>query len=134
MQDTDAGATALACGSSLCRVAVGGEGLVKACCFDEATNTCGFKSSYSRNQCILASARDRQCPSLAILGVDAPGCCTAYGKCGIDGSVVGMGCLELAAIASAGMMNGTRGNAVLGEIPPPKDCSPDLDAGVDMSL
>jgi hypothetical protein len=124
--DNDNGVT---CGSETCEAPAGAMGLIVACCADEAMSTCG--TSFMGNACAAPGENDPRCPPLEIMGgfFMLASCCTDDDQCGIDASMFGRpGCVDLATAAEqAEMMGG--GSGV--ELPEPRSCSGDTDAGSD---
>jgi hypothetical protein len=115
-----AAAQVVMCGSATCSVPPEANGLVKACCAEEATNMCGLTSSFVKNECKPPAPPHPICPSLTIAGATAAGCCTAMGKCGIDVSIIGMGCIDSSRAGGMTMIGG-----MMIEAPPPLECSAD---------
>lgn len=114
--------TEVECGDATCTVPPIAMSLVKPCCVDSTAGECGFMSAFTENRCVAEAPPHPVCPSVTISGVMAGGCCSRNGQCGVDGSAIGMGCVELSAAAATG------GSAV--EAPPPQACTPDgEDAG-----
>lgn len=118
---------AVACGTATCELPFDAAGIVEACCLSDAESTCGYRSSFTMQKCIGMVKSDPQCPEVTIVGVVTAGCCSANGECGIDGSALGMGCVEFGAAASraAGVFAAEAGmGGSTGIIPVPQRCTP----------
>src|SRR5262245_11231646 len=70
------------CGASLCEVPPAAGGVVKPCCVDAGTSTCGYVSGFTQNKCTPLGPGDARCPSVMVAGIMAPACCTSKGMCG----------------------------------------------------
>jgi hypothetical protein len=81
----------VACGTSMCT----GGGLFRACCFDEATNTCGVQNMMLHVDCAPPAVADPKCPDRAgPMGRTSKGCCATDGVCGVF--AMGSPCISLA--------------------------------------
>jgi hypothetical protein len=70
------------------------------CCADAATSTCGTTSG---GMCKLPPPPAPLCPAPMLFGMTLKACCvTATNMCGIDGSMLGMGCVGLGGIPGVG--------------------------------
>ncbi len=85
-------APTLACGTATCK----GAGLLRPCCVDEATSTCGVMGSGLVNiPCGIPAVPDPACPDKpAAMGSTAKGCCTADHVCG--STLAGSPCIYVA--------------------------------------
>jgi hypothetical protein len=105
------------CGSNMCQPppslagaipggapggAAGGLGgllpMVSACCLDATMGTCGTMGA--GGACMAPPTHDPRCPGVFGMMV---GCCTASNQCGLDASMFGMGCVDLAAAAASAL-------------------------------
>jgi len=97
------------CGTSMCQSPGGGlippGFLAAACCADEAKNQCG---SMMGGMCKPPPPVDTSCPSIMIPVVGSVGsCCAGNGMCGLDGSLLSMGCVDYEMVKSAlGVLGG----------------------------
>ncbi|MDD9945697.1 MAG: hypothetical protein OXU20_31930 [Myxococcales bacterium] len=83
----------VACGEETC-TGPSVFGLVRPCCADEATAACGI--SVSGGPCSESKDPDPRCPSADVMGLlTLASCCTDAGECGLDGSALEAGCVEL---------------------------------------
>jgi hypothetical protein len=73
-----------------------------------------------------AGTPDTACPSQSAMGFALTGCCTASGVCGVDLSMIGLGCDSLSALASMAPA-GALGDSGLGG--PPQACGATGDSG-----
>ena len=100
--------TMVPCGPKVCM----GSGLLTAvfapCCADQTTGACG---TLANGVCTPVPVADPRCPQVTILGQMPAPCCTATGMCGVDGSMLGMGCSDLAQV-----------KLLLPTAPPPQRC------------
>jgi hypothetical protein len=93
-----AGSTApapIACGTKMCAAAAAAiPGLPAAtpCCADMPTGTCG---TLSGTTCQPPPMADPRCPMISVFGMALTPCCTGTGMCGVDASLLGMGCADL---------------------------------------
>jgi hypothetical protein len=74
-----------------------------SCCAEG--NVCGTMMG---NTCTLPPKVDPSCPSVTIpVAGDVGSCCADNGKCGLDGSLFGMGCVDYEALKSSlGVLGG----------------------------
>jgi hypothetical protein len=143
------GSAAVACGSNQCTVppnplagllsGFGGGGLPTtsvACCIDAAKGTCGT-AAMSGATCEPPAVADPRCPGPdlgalgglgAMFGVGGgaamPGCCVDN-ACGLDGALLGRGCVENSAAKSA--LGALPGIGTLINVPPPLACDRPMD-------
>jgi len=68
--------------------------LPAACCLDVASSACGVKPP--GGTCMALLAPDSRCPGLTYNSQTFTSCCTAAGMCGLDFTIAGLGCLDLA--------------------------------------
>ena len=106
------------------------------CCQDASLGICGAAASEGA-ACELFAAPDTRCPSidLGALGaaaggaaagpLNAFGCCTANGACGLDGSLFGRGCVENSEARALLGMIPLVGSLI--PLPPPLACDRPLD-------
>jgi len=92
------------CGTATCQPVGGGImfpglPLPRACCADEAMGTCGTMPA-SGGTCMPPLQADPRCPVvMSSLPVPLISCCTADNMCGLDGSALGMGCVDFGTVA-----------------------------------
>lgn len=80
--------------------------------------TCGTMSGTT---CAPPPMPDPRCPMVSVLGMSMASCCAPNGMCGLDASLLGMGCVDYAtASASTGGLIMT---------PPPVACDEAGDGG-----
>jgi hypothetical protein len=97
------------CGTSMCMSPGGGlippGFLAAACCADDAKNQCGTMMG---GMCKPPPPVDTSCPSIMIPALGSVGsCCATNGMCGLDGSLLSMGCVDYAMVKSAlGVLGG----------------------------
>jgi hypothetical protein len=100
-----------------------------ACCADQTIGMCGTMMG---NSCSLPPKVDPSCPSVTIpIAGEVGSCCADNDKCGLDGSLFGMGCVDYKALTSSlGVLGGVL------TLPPEQGCGesegdagPDEDAG-----
>lgn len=111
----------VSCGTATCEVPPEAKGLIKPCCIDEAMSVCGLMSSFTMNECKPPEPEHPVCKGITVAGTTANGCCTAMGKCGIELSIIGMGCLDASMFGGRTTMVG----GMTLEAPPPLDCTPE---------
>ena len=104
------------CGEKNCVVPEGAMG--PACCKDAFSSACGVKSGTS---CVdPPKPPPPGCPAIpGFMGFNITACCTPAGLCGVDLTMVGQGCIDLAtaiAMAPPGVM--------IGQAPMPASCTP----------
>jgi hypothetical protein len=73
--------------------------------------------------CVPPPTPDPTCPKVSVLNMNLTSCCASNGMCGLDASILGMGCIDLAAAMAATMG--------LIPIPAPVKCGGVVDAGED---
>jgi hypothetical protein len=121
------------CGTATCQPVGGGFmlpglPLPRACCADEAMGTCGTMPA-SGGTCMPPLPADPRCPmATSSLPIPLISCCTATNMCGLDGSALGMGCVDFATVAGGPL-------GMLLMIPAPVTCDGmpvggDEDAGI----
>jgi hypothetical protein len=123
------------CGSKTCSAGGGalaglpggiGAGLAPmACCVDEKAGTCGMMVM---GKCSLPPKTDPSCPSVNFPVIGMMGsCCADDGKCGLDGSALGQGCVDYKMVTS---MLGVFGGLIT--LPPEQSCGskPEDDGGM----
>lgn len=108
--DVDGG---VPCGAEVCKPG--------ACCADPFASLCG--APIGERACLIPSPEgvmsDMRCPSVNVMNLfTIPSCCTEDGKCGIDATNFGSGCVELGVAAE---MAAQMGGGFI-EWPPPQDC------------
>jgi hypothetical protein len=86
----------VACGANTCMGAGGGmtiPGIMLAapCCVDMTAGTCGTMQA---GVCTPPPAADPDCPTVSVIGMTMASCCAAGNLCGIDASMLGMGCVD----------------------------------------
>jgi len=98
--------TPVTCGDKMCT------GLIsQPCCADMATGTCGTMSG---TMCQAGPPPAPNCPNISVAVINVNGCCIdSTQMCGIDGSMFGMGCIDL---STAGGIPGA--SAFLGNLTP----------------
>ena len=128
---SDIPAGSVGCGSKVCSMVDGTMGT--ACCADAFSSICGINSQLLMGRCVKAPPPEpKECPMLPSIGgfIQLRGCCTAMGECGVDESMLNMGCLNYADAKALGdmfnMMQGGGGmmfnfNVTL---PPEGPCTP----------
>jgi len=101
---SDAGTTAAAaveCGDNTCAPSpLAGSipmlgGAVTPCCFDEDEGICSVMTAVNPT-CAAPAKLDERCPASTVFGNSVAGCCTADNHCGLDSTMLGMGCRDLA--------------------------------------
>jgi hypothetical protein len=105
------------CGEKNCVVPEGVPG--PACCKDPFTSACGVKSGTS---CVdPPKPPPMGCPAIpAFMGLPIAACCTPAGMCGVDLTMLGQGCIDIAtAVAMAQSMG-----VMIGQAPMPAPCTP----------
>jgi hypothetical protein len=119
--DTGSGGAAPAgsvpCGENNCTPPEGSTS--QACCKEHFTGACGVL--------VAGSCTDPPkppppgCPALpATMGLQITACCTMAGQCGVDLTMFGMGCVDLATAAKQAMMMGV----MTGQTLTPASCTP----------
>lgn len=101
---TGRGAASVACGTATCSAPALPPGVPiminPPCCANPATNTCG---SMSAGVCMMPPPPAPLCPAPMLFGMTLRACCvTATNMCGIDGSMLGLGCTGLGGIPGVG--------------------------------
>lgn len=87
----------VACGPARCETPqVPGIMLLPACCADPSTGTCGTMSG---GACMRPPPAAPNCPIPQALGITFRACCvTSTNLCGVDASILGMGCVSISSI------------------------------------
>jgi hypothetical protein len=101
---SDAGPGAIMCGVSICRPVFSSlAGTLPPCCPSDTPNVCGAIIAVVGTACFTATPGvvDSKCPPLQTPNVPLPGCCRPNGMCGIDMSVVGLGCNDPTLVGAA---------------------------------
>lgn len=97
-------AGSVGCGSKVCSMRADLTGA--PCCLDMFSGTCGYKNAL--NSCVQAPPPPPpECPMLPTVPggfITLTGCCTTKGECGIDESMLQMGCLNYADATALGQM------------------------------
>lgn len=97
----------ITCGTTTCPDPLGGMmlpiPLPRPCCADEAMGTCGTMPA-AGGACMPPIPADPRCPTVSG-PIPVTSCCTADNLCGLDGSMLGMGCVDFATVA-AGFLGG----------------------------
>jgi hypothetical protein len=90
------------------------------CCKDPFASACGVVSG---NTCAdVPKAPPKGCPVLPpVMGLTFSACCTMDGQCGVDLTMLGMGCLDLASALVLAMQMGQN----ISNPPAPAACTPD---------
>lgn len=100
---TTGAAGPVACGTTMCSTPALPPGLpimpLPACCANPATSTCG---SVSGGMCMAPPAAAPNCPAPMFFGMTLRACCATGNVCGIDASMLGMGCINASAIPGQG--------------------------------
>jgi hypothetical protein len=116
------------CGSTTCMsptagLMIPGVGGGAPCCVDDANGTCG---TMMQGMCMPPPPVDPSCPTIMIPILGMMGsCCADNGMCGLDGSILGMGCVDYEMVTSSlGILGGVI------TLPAPQDCGDDGDAGM----
>jgi hypothetical protein len=119
----------IACGTTTCMLPptanpLEGYVLQQPCCADEAKSICGWTPPGGGGTCTAPPPVDEDCP---LSGIGQLGCClTEIDRCGIDGSMYGVGCYNLVesrfAEGNPNIVARTCDGAVVGD---------DTDGGVD---
>lgn len=110
------------CGTATCMpLAFGGMTLAQACCADATAGTCGTLGM-DGTTCTPPAMSDPRCPGAMLGPITVASCCTASNQCGYDASMLGMGCLDLAAVKASQL------GAVLNP-PAPRTCDGSGDDG-----
>jgi hypothetical protein len=96
----------ITCGSMTCSPRSGGMLPLSPCCLSD--NGCGASlgaaipggTGDGGSPCLntAAGSPDPSCPSQTIMGMPLTGCCSVIGVCGVDLSLVGLGCNSLSAL------------------------------------
>ena len=89
------GAGAIMCGASICRpISNTPLGTLPPCCPPDTANECGAIVVMAGSACFTATpgVADPRCPAVQVSPVSLPGCCRPNGMCGVDVSVIGLGC------------------------------------------
>jgi hypothetical protein len=110
-----------------------------ACCLDEEQGICSSAASPGAS-CDTVAVKDTRCPGVDLSALsdlvgglfdktrDAMiGCCT-HGACGLDGQIFGRGCVENA--EAKRMLSVVPVTGPLINVPPPRACTVDEDAGI----
>jgi hypothetical protein len=118
------------CGSGTCTDPLGGMmipgglpiTLPMVCCADPDTATCG--SMMPGGECMPPAPSDPRCPTVTspLPGITLTSCCTDTGLCGLDASMLGMGCVDFATVMASPFG---------GFLPVPGETSCEGDGGVD---
>ena len=105
------------CGEKNCVVPEGATG--PACCKDAFNSTCGVKTGDSCTD--PPKPPPTGCPAIpGFMGFNITACCTPAGQCGVDLTMLGQGCVDLAtALAMAQSMG-----VMIGQAPAPASCTP----------
>jgi hypothetical protein len=108
-------AGSVGCGSNVCAQRTDLTGA--PCCLDMFGGVCGYKNALQ--QCVQApKPAPPECPMLPTIPggfITLVGCCTTKGECGIDESMLGMGCINYSdANALTSMFSGGMGAAGMG--------------------
>lgn len=103
-------APSVKCGSTSCMSATAGlniPGLAAGapCCADDDKGQCGMMMG---GVCMPPPPVDPSCPSISIPILGSMGsCCANNGMCGLDGSILGMGCVDYEMVTkSLGILGG----------------------------
>ena len=111
------------CGSTTCIPPTGGMIPLGACCLPN--DRCGASIGAvlagvgdGGSSCIdtAAGSPDPSCPAQSIMGMSLLACCSAGGVCGVDLSVLGLGCNSLSVLGA--LVPGAEGPRSLVETPP----------------
>lgn len=93
------GAGAISCGTATCMTPALPPGLpimpLPACCANAAMSQCGTMSG---GACMPPPAAAPNCPAPMLLGMTLRACCATGNVCGVDASMIGMGCINASAI------------------------------------
>ncbi|HKP62119.1 MAG TPA: hypothetical protein VJV78_35550, partial [Polyangiales bacterium] len=94
----------MACGPKVCMTPMIPPGLPvmarPACCVDAATGTCG---SLNGTMCMPPLPVPPACPPPpSFMGVMTTACCTPNNICGVDASMLGLGCFNIGSIPGIG--------------------------------
>jgi hypothetical protein len=97
------GTNMLVCGAMTCSPPTGGMLPLSACCLPN--NECGASVGGAvggGGPClnIAAGVPDPSCPTESAMGMSAPSCCSVEGVCGVDLSVINLGCNSLSALSA----------------------------------
>jgi hypothetical protein len=84
------------CGANMCSAPSLGGGipglmLAQPCCVDQTAGTCGTMSG---GTCMPPPTPDPDCPMVTVFTSTMPACCAANNLCGVDASMLGMGCID----------------------------------------
>lgn len=99
--------------------------LPTACCADATMNQCG--TMMAGGACMLPPPSDPRCPMVtSALPIPLTSCCATNGMCGLDASMLGMGCVDFDTVRT-----GPFGSFL--PVPAATVCDPSLteDGGVD---
>jgi hypothetical protein len=100
-------ANGVTCGSMTCVPPTGGMIPLGACCLPD--DGCGASIGAvltgiedGGNSCINTAigSPDPSCPAQSIMGMSLPACCSADGICGVNLSVLGLGCNSLSVLGA----------------------------------
>jgi hypothetical protein len=99
----DAGVATVECGSKTCKgtAAMPPIPATTPCCFSEEDELCSVESLTAPGTCNAPVEADDRCESVNLGGMMAEGCCTENNHCGLNFSMFGGGCLDLASPTAA---------------------------------
>jgi hypothetical protein len=88
------------CGTATCMApGFGGMTFGTPCCVDATAGTCGVQAM--DGTCPPPPVSDPRCPGATLGPITVASCCTADNQCGFDASMLMMGCIDLASVASS---------------------------------
>ena len=105
------------CGMTHCLPPEGSD--LEPCCMAPFESKCGVKSG---NTCAEApKPPPTGCPTIPpFMGLTFAACCTMDGQCGVDLTMLGMGCLDLSSALQLAMQMGQ----TISNAPAPASCTP----------
>lgn len=132
-EDAPGGAMSIQCGGQTCMAPAGSPIGLSACCL--ADGGCGaapgmFALSAAEggaSACLdtTPGTRDPSCPSKTTMGFPLKGCCSAAGVCGVDLSIIALGCNS--------SFGGSPGMMTMVNAGPPQPCGDAAGSGPDAS-
>jgi hypothetical protein len=125
--NAEAAVNGVPCGTATCTPPTGGMLPLGACCLPD--DQCGASIGAALTgieagpgSCIdtAAGSPDPSCPAQSIMGMSLSSCCSAAGVCGVDLSVLGLGCNALSVLGALAPATGAPqpcGDAAGGTVP-----------------
>ena len=122
------GPVTMTCGTRICAPIITMVGLtLPACCPMGEMNACGGTVAQAGGACITATpgTPDSSCPAITGQAIPLPGCCRPNGLCGINFSILGLGCTDPTPLGG----NGMQACGGDGGMPPADTGTPDMGGG-----